>query len=65
MNYNLIWQAALIIFVGTFLLRLAGRKTLSQMTLAEAVLMLSIGTHIKEGVQPAAKSDLQQLQIST
>src|SRR5690625_2817901 len=44
MDYNLIWQAILIIIVGTVLLRLAGRKTIAQMTLAETILMISIGT---------------------
>lgn len=44
MDLNLIWQAVLIIIIGTFLLRLAGRKTISQMTLAQTILMISIGT---------------------
>src|SRR5699024_12460914 len=49
MDVNWIWQAALIVVIGTFLLRIAGRKTISQMTLAESVLMISIGTLI---IQP-------------
>lgn len=44
MDFNLIWKAALVVFAGTFLLRFAGRKTISQMTLAETVLMVGIGS---------------------
>ncbi|UFU00288.1 DUF421 domain-containing protein [Radiobacillus kanasensis] len=43
MDINLIWKSVLIVLVGTFLLRIAGRKTISQMTLAETVIMISIG----------------------
>lgn len=44
MDFNLIWKAALVVLAGTFLLRFAGRKTISQMTLAETVLMVGIGS---------------------
>lgn len=55
MNFNFIWQAALIVLVGTILLRFAGRKTISQMTLAETVLMISIGTLI---IQPVTSKSV-------
>lgn len=55
MDFNLIWQAMLIVVIGTFLLRLAGRKTISQMTLAEAVLMISLGTLI---IQPVTSKSV-------
>lgn len=55
MDFNLIWQAALIVIVGTLLLRIAGRKTISQMTLAETVLMVSIGTLI---IQPVTSKNV-------
>ncbi|HLS20596.1 MAG TPA: DUF421 domain-containing protein [Bacillota bacterium] len=55
MDLNLIWQAILIVVVGTFLLRLAGRKTVSQMTLAEAILMISIGTLL---IQPVTSKSV-------
>lgn len=55
MDINFIWQAILIIIVGTFLLRIAGRKTISQMTLAETVLMISIGTLI---IQPVTSKSV-------
>lgn len=55
MDFNFIWQAMLIVVVGTFLLRLAGRKTISRMTLAEAVLMISLGTLI---IQPVTSKSV-------
>jgi hypothetical protein len=38
MEWDLIWKAVLVVLAGTFLLRIAGRKTISQMTLADQVL---------------------------
>lgn len=55
MDFNWIWQAALIVVIGTFLLRIAGRKTISQMTLAETVLMISIGTLL---IQPVTSKSV-------
>jgi len=55
MDFNFIWQAILIVVIGTFLLRLAGRKTISQMTLAETVLMISLGTLI---IQPVTSDNI-------
>ncbi|MFV2045898.1 DUF421 domain-containing protein [Metabacillus litoralis] len=51
MEWDFIWKAILIVLVGTVLLRIAGRKTISQMTLAETVLMVGIGTLL---IQPVA-----------
>lgn len=50
-EYDFVWKAALIIFAGFILLRLAGRKSISQMTIGTTVIMISIGTLI---VQPLA-----------
>lgn len=55
MDYNLIWQSVLIIIVGTILLRVAGRKTIAQMTLAETILMISIGTLL---IQPVTGKNI-------
>ncbi|GEL76968.1 DUF421 domain-containing protein [Tenuibacillus multivorans] len=44
MEWDFIWKAILIVLGGTILLRIAGRKTISQMTLAETVLMIAIGS---------------------
>lgn len=55
MDFNFIWQAMLIVLIGTILLRIAGRKTISEMTLAETVLMISIGTLI---IQPVTSKSV-------
>ena len=44
MDFNLIWQTILIFIVGTFYLRVSGRKTISQMTIPQTVLVIAIGT---------------------
>lgn len=46
-----IWKAVLIIIVGTLILRIAGRKSISQMTLAQTVIMIGIGSLL---IQPVA-----------
>ncbi|GHI00999.1 DUF421 domain-containing protein [Neobacillus kokaensis] len=51
MDWSYLWKAVLIVLGGTLLLRIAGRKTISQMTLAETVIMISIGTLL---IQPIA-----------
>ncbi|WNC15977.1 DUF421 domain-containing protein [Brevibacillus brevis] len=47
MSWTLIWQAVGVI--GTLLLRIAGRKSISQMTMAQVVVMIGLGTLI---IQP-------------
>ncbi|MBT2679622.1 DUF421 domain-containing protein [Bacillus sp. ISL-35] len=49
MNFTFIWETAFLILSGILLLRIAGRKSISQMTLAQTVVMISLGTII---VQP-------------
>ena len=51
MDLNWIWKAILITVIGTFLLRIAGRKSISQMTLAQVVIMIGIGSLL---IQPLA-----------
>ncbi|WP_102345159.1 DUF421 domain-containing protein [Bacillus sp. Marseille-P3661] len=51
MEWDFIWKAVLIVLAGTVLLRIAGRKTISQMTLAETVLMIGIGSLL---IQPVS-----------
>ncbi|WP_053364562.1 YetF domain-containing protein [Bacillus sp. FJAT-27251] len=46
---SFLWKAIVLILSGIILLRIAGRKSISQMTLAQTVVMISIGTVI---VQP-------------
>lgn len=55
MDLNWIWKAVLIVMAGTLLLRIAGRKSISQMTLAQTVIMIGIGSLL---VQPIAGKDI-------
>ncbi|MFT9497770.1 DUF421 domain-containing protein [Anaerosolibacter sp.] len=48
---TIIWKALLLICAGMLLLRIAGRKSISQMTIAQSIIMISIGSLI---VQPIA-----------
>ncbi|BAQ10649.1 membrane protein [Bacillus sp. OxB-1] len=55
MDVSLIWQVILILVVGIFLLRLSGRKSISQMTIAQTVIMISIGTLL---IQPVTSKSV-------
>jgi len=44
LDYSWIWKAVIIVFVGTTLLRFAGRKSIAQMTTSQTVIMIAIGT---------------------
>lgn len=50
-----IWKSLLLVIAGVVLLRVAGRKSISQMSVATTVVMISIGTTI---VQPIANEHL-------
>ncbi|WP_085993925.1 DUF421 domain-containing protein [Oceanobacillus senegalensis] len=51
MDWDLLWKAVIIVIGGTFLLRFAGRKSISQMTLTQTVIMIGIGSLL---IQPIA-----------
>ncbi|XEC96261.1 DUF421 domain-containing protein [Paenibacillus tarimensis] len=55
MDLAWIWKSAVLVIAGTVLLRIAGRKSISQMTMATTVIMISIGTTI---IQPIANNQL-------
>lgn len=55
MDWDHVWKAVMVVIAGTVLLRVAGRKTISQMTLAETVLMIGIGSLL---IQPVAGEDI-------
>lgn len=55
MDLSLIWKAALIIVFGTLLLRIGGKKSISEMTIAQTVLMISIGTLL---IQPVTSKNI-------
>lgn len=48
MILNWIWKAALIFIVGTSILRIGGRKSISQMTIAQTIVMIGLGSLLVE-----------------
>lgn len=50
-----IWKSAFLVIAGMVILRISGRKSISQMSVATTVIMISIGTTI---VQPIANDHL-------
>ncbi|WP_228548292.1 DUF421 domain-containing protein [Sporosarcina obsidiansis] len=57
MEFNSIWEAVLIIVAGIVLLHISGRKSISQMTVGQTVLMIAVGTLL---IQPVASKNLWQ-----
>src|SRR5699024_9583109 len=55
MEFDWIWKSVLIVIAGTFLLRLAGRKSISQMTLPQTVIMIGIGSLL---IQPVSGNNI-------
>lgn len=50
MDLDLVWQTILIFVIGTIILKVSGRRSISQMTFPQIVIMLAIGTLIIEPV---------------
>ncbi|KMT22529.1 DUF421 domain-containing protein [Clostridium cylindrosporum] len=55
MDLNWIWQATLIFIVGTFILRIGGRKSISQMTISQTIVMIGLGSLL---IQPVSGKGL-------
>ncbi|MDZ5710988.1 DUF421 domain-containing protein [Jeotgalibacillus haloalkalitolerans] len=55
MDLDWIWKAILIIVAGVLLLRISGRKSISQMTIAQTVIMISIGSLL---IQPVSGKNI-------
>ncbi|WBX81744.1 DUF421 domain-containing protein [Virgibacillus salarius] len=55
MEFAQVWKAVLIVLGGTLLLRFAGRKSISQMTLTQTVIMIGIGSLL---IQPLAGKNI-------
>lgn len=55
MDLDLIWKTVFILVAGIVLLRISGRKSISQMTIAQTIIMISIGTLL---IQPVANKSL-------
>lgn len=52
---DFVWNALILLIAGVFFLRISGRKSISQMTIAHTVIMISIGSLI---VQPIAEKSI-------
>lgn len=48
LDFTLTWKTILTIIYGTLILRIAGRKSLAQMTIAQTIVMLAVGTVLIE-----------------
>ena len=55
MEFDWIWKAVVIVVAGTILLRFAGRKSISQMTLPQTVIMIGIGSLL---IQPVSDKNI-------
>lgn len=55
MNYDWIWQSIAIFFIGKFILRIGGRKSISQMTITQTIVMIGIGSLL---ISPVANMGL-------
>ncbi|QOY38557.2 DUF421 domain-containing protein [Anaerobacillus isosaccharinicus] len=55
MDFHWVWKAILIVIVGSLVLRLAGRKSISQLTVSQTVIMISIGNLM---IQPVSERNI-------
>jgi uncharacterized membrane protein YcaP (DUF421 family) len=49
-SWNIIWKCAFLVIAGIILLRISGRKSISQTTVATTVIMISVGEMIAHGI---------------
>jgi uncharacterized membrane protein YcaP (DUF421 family) len=54
-DFHWIWQTIVIFYGGRFILRLAGRKSISQMTITQVIVMIGIGSLL---IQPIAEEGI-------
>nr|WP_213367324.1 DUF421 domain-containing protein [Mesobacillus boroniphilus] len=55
MDLNFIWKSVVIVIGGVLILRLAGRKSISQLTVAQTVMMIAVGSLI---IQPVSERNI-------
>ncbi|WP_379135264.1 DUF421 domain-containing protein [Paenibacillus sp. sgz500958] len=55
MNFHFIWKSVVIVVGGVLILRFAGRKSISQLTVAQTVMMVAVGSLI---IQPVGDRNL-------
>lgn len=62
MDFNFIWKAIVVVVGGVLILRLAGRKSISQLTVAQTVMMIAVGSLI---IQPVGDRNIWITMIIT
>lgn len=62
MDLHFIWKSVVIVFGGILILRLAGRKSISQLTVAQTVMMVAVGSLI---IQPVSERNIWITMIIT
>lgn len=55
MDLHFIWKSVVIVIGGVLILRLAGRKSISQLTVAQTVMMIAVGSLI---IQPVSERNI-------
>lgn len=55
LDLHFIWKAIVIVIGGVLILRLAGRKSISQLTVAQTVMMIAVGSLI---IQPVSERNI-------
>ncbi|QGH36834.1 DUF421 domain-containing protein [Gracilibacillus salitolerans] len=55
MDLHFIWKAIVVVIGGILILRLAGRKSISQLTVAQTVMMIAVGSLI---IQPVGDRNI-------
>ncbi|MGM8213196.1 DUF421 domain-containing protein [Virgibacillus sp. W0430] len=54
-DFHWVWQTVLIFYIGRFILRIGGRKSISQMTITQVIVMVGIGSLL---IQPVSGKGL-------
>lgn len=57
MDYSWFWKTFVIFFVGKFILKIGGRKAISQMTITQIIVMIGIGNIL---IQPIADNKVSE-----
>ena len=55
MDFHWVWKAIAIVTIGTLILRTSGRKSISQLTVPQTIIMISIGTLM---IQPVSERNI-------
>jgi uncharacterized membrane protein YcaP (DUF421 family) len=50
LTWHIVWKSVFIVILGVTLVRLSGRKSISQMSVASTVIMISIGELLAHGI---------------